>query len=278
MTMSTPGSITLGLAILAALVLPASGDGAASLEPSGAAPTQTRPTHVIELFTSQGCPACPPADRLLAELARRPDTIALSFAVDTWDYIGWKDTLASRSSTARQRAYATARGDRHVFTPQVIVDGVAAEVGADREAILRDTAVLPGRDGAMSVPLSIARAGATLTVTVGAAPTEGTASTNGTGSANGMTTNGSAKPVGIYALRVKRSATVAIGRGRNSGQDITYTNVVRAMTRIGDWDGHEARFSMPDLAGEDEGFVVLLQTDPPGRPGVILAAAKTGGL
>ncbi len=225
-----------------------------------------QPAHVIELFTSQGCPACPPADRLLAELARRPDTVALSFAVDTWDYIGWKDTLASRASTARQRAYATARGDRRVFTPQVIVDGVAAEVGADKEAILRDTAVPSGRDGAMSVPLAVAETGAEVVVTVGAAPIDDTVPTV------------TAKSAGIYVLRVVRSATVAIGRGRNSGRDITYTNVVRAMTRVGDWDGKAARFAMPDLAGEDEGFVVLLQADPPGRPGVILAAAKTAGL
>ena len=229
---------------------------------TGSEAASARPTRVIELFTSQGCPACPPADRLIADLARRPDTVALSFAVDTWDYTGWKDTLASRAFTARQQAYAAARGDRRVFTPQVIVDGITAEVGADEAAILRDTAALAGRDGAMSVPLAVVETGATLAVTVGAAPPDGA----------------TRRSAGVYVLRVARSTTVAIGRGRNSGREITYTNVVRAMTRIGDWNGEEAHFSMPSLAGENEGFVVLLQSDPPGGPGVILAAAKTAGL
>ncbi len=239
------------LATLALLLLAAAGRAA-----------DAQPTHVIELFTSQGCPACPPADRLIADLARQPETVVLSFAVDIWDYIGWKDTLASRSSTARQQAYAAARGDRRIFTPQVIVDGIAAEVGVDKAAILRDATVLAGRDGAMSVPLAVAETGTNLTVTVGTAPSEGTVP----------------RSAGVYVLRVARSATVAIGRGRNSGREITYTNVVRAMTRIGDWDGKQARYSMPSLAGEDEGFVVLLQSDTMGRPGVILAAAKTVGL
>ena len=261
MTMSTLRSIMRGLA---------GGMGrprfrvalAACLLPVGArAGTDAQPTRVIELFTSQACPACPPADRLLADLARRPDTVAVSFAVDTWDYTGWKDTLASGAFTARQHAYAAARGDRRIFTPQVIVDGVAAEVGTDEAAILRDTAALSGRDGAMSVPLALAQDGATLTVTVGAAPANDVAP----------------RSAGVYLLRVVRSTTVAIGHGRNSGSDVTYTNVVRAMTRIGDWSGKEVRFPVLSLAGENEGFVVLLQGETAGRPGVILAAAKTVG-
>ena len=229
---------------------------------AGVAPAGAQPLRVYELFTSQACSKCPPADRLIADLARHPDTVALTYAVDTWDYTGWKDTLASQASTARQRAYAAARGDRLVFTPQVVVDGLATEVGADRAAILRDSDVLAGRRGAMSVPLAIAESGATLDVTVGAAPP-------------GVPVDG---PAGVYMLRVARSRTVVIGRGGNSGQAVTYTNVVRATSRIGTWTGQEARFSVPELAGEDEGHVVLLQTDPPGKPGVILAAAKTAGL
>src|ERR687884_289212 len=89
------------------------------------------PQAVVELFTSQGCSSCPPADAMLGELARRPDVIALSLPVDYWDYLGWKDTLAQPAFSARQRAYAGARGDRQVYTPQVIVNGATPCVGSD---------------------------------------------------------------------------------------------------------------------------------------------------
>ena len=94
------------------------------------------PRAVIELFTSQGCSSCPPADKLLGELARDPSLIAMSLPVDYWDYLGWKDTLALHGHTTRQRAYAEARGDREVYTPQVVVNGVVARArqrqGGDR--------------------------------------------------------------------------------------------------------------------------------------------------
>jgi len=95
------------------------------------------PKAVVELFTSQGCSSCPPADARLAELARRPDVIALTLPVDYWDYLGWKDTLAQPEFSVRQRAYSHGRGDRAVFTPQMVVNGMAACVGSDKAAIER---------------------------------------------------------------------------------------------------------------------------------------------
>ena len=92
-------------------------------------------TCVLELFTSQGCSSCPPADALLATLARKPDIVAVSFPVDYWDYIGWKGTLASGAFAARQHAYAEAQGEEHVYTPQIVVDGLVGVVGSDRGAI-----------------------------------------------------------------------------------------------------------------------------------------------
>ena len=89
------------------------------------------PRAVIELFTSQGCSSCPAADKLIAEYARDPSVIALSLAVDYWDYLGWKDTLALHGHSNRQRAYAKARGDREVYTPQVVVDGAVLALGSD---------------------------------------------------------------------------------------------------------------------------------------------------
>ena len=93
------------------------------------------PRAVIELFTSQGCSSCPPADKLAGELARDPSIIVMSLPIDYWDYLGWKDTLALPGHTKRQRAYAQARGDREVYTPQVVVNGVAHVLGSDKDAI-----------------------------------------------------------------------------------------------------------------------------------------------
>src|SRR6478672_5314679 len=98
----------------------------------GTAYAQTR--AVIELFTSQGCSSCPAADRLMGELARDPSLIAMSLAVDYWDYLGWQDTLALHGHSNRERAYAAARGDRDVYTPQVVVNGALAVLGSDHAA------------------------------------------------------------------------------------------------------------------------------------------------
>lgn len=215
--------------------------------------------HVIELFTSQGCSSCPPADRLLASLARDPDVVALSFPVDYWDYIGWKDIFASPSFTARQQAYARMNRDRRVFTPQVVVDGQKTEIGSDEAAITRDIK-MAGHDGAMSVPMSLSESGGYLHVSIGSAQ------------------DGSTPNAGVYILRVLRSRKVEIGRGENSGRSVVYTNIVRAMNKVGDWDGRPAQFDLLELKGDGEGYVVMLQTGEPDRPATILAAAKTAGL
>src|SRR5438105_9770472 len=89
----------------------------------GFSPAMSEPRAVVELFTSQGCSSCPPADRLLGELARDPAIVALSLPIDYWDYLGWKDTLAKPDHTARQRGYARVRGDREVYTPQAVING-----------------------------------------------------------------------------------------------------------------------------------------------------------
>ena len=217
-------------------------------------------TRVIELFTSQGCSKCPPADRLIADMAREPGTIALSFPVNYWDYIGWHDTLASSVSTRRQRAYAAARGDGLVYTPQAIVDGIVARPGADRTAILKAMETLKGDSGALTVSVDLSESDGRLGIALGASKDPETG------------------PVGVYVLRVVRTKTVEIGRGENSGKSLTYTNVVRAMERIGEWNGRPQRYDMRELKGDDEGFVVLLQAGTPDKPGSILAAAKTANL
>src|SRR5580700_11394744 len=98
-------------------------------------PAHAEPRSVVELFTSQGCSSCPPADKIIGELAKDPSVIALSMPIDYWDYLGWKDTLADARFSARQKAYSQMRGDRKVYTPQVVVNGSAHVVGSDRSGI-----------------------------------------------------------------------------------------------------------------------------------------------
>src|SRR6266404_5677669 len=135
-------------------------------------PAQAEPRGVIELFTSQGCSSCPAADKLIAEYSRDPSVIALSLAVDYWDYLGWKDTLALGGHSNRQRAYAKARGDREVYTPQVVVDGAIHALGSDKAAIERAIRQTHDQNAAPTLPVMLERAGDKLTVTVAASENE----------------------------------------------------------------------------------------------------------
>src|ERR1700757_2239055 len=135
-------------------------------------PAHADPRAVVELFTSQGCSSCPPADRILGELAKDPDVIALSMPIDYWDYLGWKDTLADARFSARQKAYSRMRGDRDVYTPQAIVNGSAQVIGSDRVSIeqaIRDTE----HNGVMSVPVSMTLTGKEINVSVAATKVPG---------------------------------------------------------------------------------------------------------
>ncbi|MCP8939807.1 DUF1223 domain-containing protein [Alsobacter sp. SYSU M60028] len=233
--------------------------GAAGLAEARAEPIST----VVELFTSQGCSSCPPADKLIAEIvASDPAVLAISLPVDYWDYVGWKDTLADKSFTARQKAYGESRGDRQVYTPQAVVDGVGHAVGSDKAAIFA-----AAKDGhsraALSVPVSVEAGAGTITVSL----PEAKASLR--------------KPASVYFVPVMRRVEVAIGKGENKGKTIAYTNVAREMAHLGAWDGSPRAFQVPASAARMRGadsWVVLVQEGTPERPGLILGAAKGPGL
>ena len=211
--------------------------------------TQTRAAApvrgVVELFTSQGCSSCPPADRLLGQLAQDPSLIVLSLPVDYWDGLGWKDTLARPEFTRRQRAYAQSRGDGEIYTPQVVVNGRDHAVGSDRTAIL---ALLEA-----PLPVSVAIA-------------------NG---AEGMvaTVEGAAPDAVLILAPFVRSREVAIGRGENARLKVTYTNVVRGLTVLGSVSG-ATRFRL-DMPAGAEGLAVLVQHGGLDHPGRIVGAART---
>jgi hypothetical protein len=223
-----------------------------------AQPVQAGPRAVIELFTSQGCSSCPPADKLIAEYSRDPSVIALSLAVDYWDYLGWKDTLALSGHSSRQRAYAKARGDREVYTPQAVVDGAVHALGSDKAAIEKAMRQTREQSSALLLPVSIERTGDKLTVNVAASKDE----------------KGQAE---VWLCPMMKSVPVAIGRGENSGHTLTYTNVVRRWIKLGDWTGKAETFSVPvkDIqSGNTDAAAVIVQTGATSAPKLMLGAAQ----
>jgi hypothetical protein len=207
---------------------------------------------VIELFTSQGCSSCPPADKLLGELAKDSRLVALTLAVDYWDYLGWRDTLALHAHTVRQKSYAEARGDRQVFTPQAVINGVTHAIGSDRREIAKAIAAAEV-NRVPSIPVSLRRDGDNIIIEIGA---------------------GSGSPAPIHLLGVACETRVGIGRGENRGKTVTYANAVRIWRRLGEWRGaalHKT-ISVSDLAGLN-GVAVLLQPGSVEEPGPIRGAA-----
>jgi hypothetical protein len=219
------------------------------------------PRAVVELFTSQGCSSCPPADRIIGELAKDPSVIALSMPIDYWDYLGWKDTLADARFSARQKAYSQARGDRDVYTPQVVVNGSAHLIGSDRAGIENAIGNTKKADGVMSVPVSMTIAGKQITVTVAA-------SGNSPAAAHGE----------IWICSVSKAIPISVGRGENRGRDLTYYNVVRNLLKVGDWNGSSGSWTVPLENISREGVdaaVVYVQDGSHEKPGAMLGAAYT---
>lgn len=246
---------------LVALLLGLAG-GSAGAQQQAPAAEPTAPKAVLELFTSQGCASCPPADALLEELAKDPNVIAITLAVDYWDYIGWKDTLAKHGHSLRQKAYAEQRGDRMIYTPQVIVDGLVPAKGSDKAAIQKAIARASDSGVTLSVPLKLSVKGSDLVIDVA-----GSVNPSHAGLVSGD----------IWVCPVIRAHEVAIGRGENAGKTVTYTNVVRGWVRLGPWNGHAATFTVPlERVRQDneDGVVVMLQAGSPVTPGPILGAAR----
>ena len=221
------------------------------------ASAMAEPRAVIELFTSQGCSSCPPADKLLSELRNDSSLLTLSLPIDYWDYLGWKDTLAMPGHTARQKAYSQVRGDREVYTPQVVVNGVAQALGSDRAEIEKAVAQSRQNVAALSVPVQVAVSGERVTVTLPNASGDGMAGD-------------------VWLCPLSRSITVGIGRGENRGRSITYTNVVRRWVRLGTWSGKSETFTVPVDAIKSAGIdavAVMVQSGSIDKPGAMLGAS-----
>ena len=235
---------TLGVCAIIAIVRPAHAD----------------PRAVVELFTSQGCSSCPPADKIIGELAKDPSVIALSMPIDYWDYLGWKDTLADARFSARQKAYSHVRGDRDVYTPQAIVNGSIHVIGSDRAGIEDAIDDTTKTGSAMSVPVTMSIIGKQINVSVAASriPT----------AAHGE----------VWICSVSKAVPILIGRGENSGREITYHNVVRNLLKVGDWNGSSGNWTVPlENISRDgvDAAVVYVQDGSRDTPGPMLGAAYT---
>jgi hypothetical protein len=228
---------------------------------------------VVELYTSQGCSSCPPADALIAKLSQRKDVIALSLPITYWDMLGWRDTLATDPNTRRQKAYAEIMGHGGVYTPQVIVDGINDIVGSREGAVNAAIATrksyiqalqarllaqtLPDRQKLLDIPVTLNATPREIRVVVGQARDH---------------TNHDAT---VWLFRVMSQAVVKIESGENSGRTVTYRNVVRDVKAIGVWKGQQVTLDLPrsDSAVPHDGVAVVVQQGGYGR---IFGAAFIG--
>jgi hypothetical protein len=208
------------------------GAAAASVAVAGARlPVEARSAAegpwAVELFTSQGCSSCPPADAYLGMLAKRPDIVALSHHVDYWDYIGWKDAFASRATTDRQRAYARVLKQRYVYTPEMVVEGIGHDTGRERAGIEKLLGEAQRRSSGRATPeLSRTSTGA-LTVKLAAFPLDG-------------------RPADVTLALYDRRHSTPVASGENQGRMLDNFNIVRRLEVLSRWDGAAASWTVED--------------------------------
>ncbi|MBU1333586.1 MAG: DUF1223 domain-containing protein [Devosia sp.] len=242
MTQRPLSGTVLILAALAALALPAAAET-----------TRPRPKAVVELFTSQGCASCPPADALLTSLAAEEDVVALAYHVDYWDYVGWEDTFGSEDYSDRQRAYAKSWGSSRIYTPQMVVNGAKGVVGSRRNEVhgALDGVTLP-------LPVDIVHDGDMLKIAI--------------------PPNTSLDDAVVWLVTYLDRADVAIDTGENAGKSMVYTQVVTGRQALGMWEGESgANLKLPlaeVLDAGSTGIAVIVQQERNGLPGPILGAAS----
>jgi hypothetical protein len=214
---------------------------------------------VVELFTSQGCSACPPADAFMLELAKRPDILALTYNVDYWDYLGWRDTLGSPDFTRRQQRYAKARGDSLVYTPQMIINGRHHVIGNKRDEVLKLIEQEKKEGDCRHVDLTLTDANDMLQVKAGPAPDKL-----------------KGREATLWVATAMKEVKVEIEKGENRGKELMYCNVVRKIVPAAMWKGKETSVSLPRselFVNGAQTCAALLQLD---EHGPIIGAARLG--
>lgn len=201
---------------------------------------------VVELFTSQGCSSCPPADALVADLARtRPDLLPLTFHVTYWNNLGWQDPFSFAAATERQRRYVSQGVSPNVYTPAMVVDGRFDAVGSDRSAVSAALAQAAGQQQT-AVTVDVTRDAGHLTISLGAGASHGT----------------------VLLVGYDRQHETRVGRGENGGRTLLEANIVRSMAPAGTWSGAAARLQAAVPAGDDVAVIVQ------GDDGRILGAGR----
>lgn len=207
---------------------------------------------VVELYTSQGCSSCPPADAYLGELAKRPGLLALSFHVDYWDYIGWKDPFADPRHTARQRAFSVIFSQRYVYTPQMVVQGSYQVVGSKPDVIEK---AIAKAEKMPSVAVALTKTGDTYQIELPSRPEH--------------------KGINVIVVFFDAKHDTKINRGENSGSQLANYNVVRDLREMGQWNGEAKTMSFQSLTSKGEHCAVLLQD---AQSGQIVGAGKLAEL
>jgi len=204
---------------------------------------QAKRPVVVELYTSQGCSSCVPADALLAKLTKRPDVLPMSLPVTYWDMLGWKDTLASETNTRRQKSYAAQMGQSAVYTPQIIVDGVTDVVGSREQSVEAAIETRARDTWNDDVAIALKESANELHIAIGG------------GDRN-------VKPSTVWMFHIRSQATVAIGGGENDGRTMTYHNVVGDLKAVGQWKGEPLTIDLPRSSMEGlphDSVVVVVQ-------------------
>lgn len=226
----------------------------ASLAVPAAAEDRAMPKGVVELFTSQGCRSCPPADKALESLAKQGEVVALSYHVDYWNYLGWADTLATPDNTARQYAYARSMGRSGVYTPQAVINGRDHVAGGNIASINGKVDGLRDVGRGLTVPISAEKSGDEIEIQIG----------KGEGKAD------------VVMVYFRRQQAVDVLKGENKGRTFTYWNSVTDIQTVGMWHGKDMRITLPAKvmqSGKSDGCAVLLQSSSPkGEPSAILGA------
>jgi hypothetical protein len=209
---------------------------------------QSRPM-VLELFTSQGCSSCPPAEAYIQELSHRPGVLPLAFHVDYWDGLGWRDRFANPAFTQRQRTYAGALPRGGLYTPQAVIDGIREFVGSDRRGI--EATLAGGAANGVETRVQLKDDG--IEIAVGGLPSK--------------------PPADVLLVTYLHETTTAIGRGENAGRTVQESNVVRSIRLVGRWDGNPGEYRVPlsGLPADATHAAVLIQAR---GPGLIFGAAS----
>ncbi|MFK5978181.1 MAG: DUF1223 domain-containing protein [Rhizobiaceae bacterium] len=216
-----------------------------------------KPKAVVELFTSQGCSSCPPADKLLGKLAMEKDTLALAWHVDYWDYLGWKDSFASKANTTRQRRYAVTLGQNQIYTPQAVINGRVHVIGSHESKLRKAIANHSKGSIGLTVPIETSFTADGMTVNV-----EATADSQNTT---------------LWIVYFNNRQKVDVKSGENHGKILEYANVVQGIQMVGMVDNQPIHITLPlheiKRIGADSCALVLQRMTKQGTPGAIVGAA-----